>query len=90
MLDEWTLRCWCAKEAVAKALGSGLKRGPQGLTVDAIDPARQRIYVRLGHEMASDHEDLADAPVAVYSHRQDDLVVATTLCEQGGEDYDRA
>jgi phosphopantetheinyl transferase len=83
-LHEWTLRCWCAKEAVAKALGSGLTRGPQGLTVAAIDPAAEELYVQLGDEMARDHEELAGMLLVVHSHREDDLVVATTLCEQGG------
>jgi len=85
---EWTLRSWCAKEAVAKALGSGLSRGPQGLAVTAIDQAGQRIAVRLGAEMAGDHPDLAGAPLMVHTFRRDDLVVATTLCELGGLDDD--
>jgi phosphopantetheinyl transferase len=83
-LDEWTLRCWCAKEAVAKAVGSGLNRGPRGLTVAAIDPAAEQVYVQLGAEMARDHDDLAGMPLVVHSYREGDLVVATTLCEQGG------
>ena len=89
-LEEWQLRCWCAKEAVAKALGSGLSRGPRALTVTAIDPGTGRIEVRLGDEMARDHEDVAGVPLVVYSHRRDDLIVATTLCDRGGHDHDEA
>ena len=40
--------------------------------------------MQLGDEMARDHEELAGMLLVVHSHREDDLVVATTLCEQGG------
>jgi phosphopantetheinyl transferase len=81
--EEWTLRCWCAKEAVGKALGTGLTRGPQGLAVTAID-ADGRVSIELGPEMAREHHDVAQLPILVYTYREDDLIVATTLCEQGG------
>jgi phosphopantetheinyl transferase len=81
---EWQLRAWCAKEAVGKALGTGLTHGPQGLAVTALDPAHGQISVELGPAMAAAHPDIAATPISVYTHREDDLVVATTLCEQGG------
>jgi len=31
--DEWSLRMWCAKEAVAKALGRGFAGGMQALQI---------------------------------------------------------
>jgi acyl transferase domain-containing protein/phosphopantetheinyl transferase len=68
-LEEWALRCWCAKEAVAKALGSGLVGGPREVAVVAIDRERERITVERGEER-----------LTAQSHRQDDLIVATTLC----------
>jgi phosphopantetheinyl transferase len=86
--DEWQLRFWCAKEAVGKALGTGLTRGPQGLAVTAFDQAAGRVLVELGDAMAADHPDLATAPVVVHSLRQEDFVVATTLCRQEGSDDD--
>ena len=89
--DEWELRLWCAKEAVGKALGTGLTRGPQGLAVTALDPGHG------AHPGASsvtrwraDHRELATAPLVVHSLRQDDFVVATTLCEQEVSDDDPA
>jgi acyl transferase domain-containing protein/phosphopantetheinyl transferase len=84
--DEWTLRFWCAKEAVGKALGTGLTRGPQGLSVTAVETAAGTIQVRLGAEMARDHQDLAESPIVVHTLREGDLVVATTLCEQEGSE----
>ena len=32
------IRFWCAKEAVSKALGTGIKYAPREMTVDAFDP----------------------------------------------------
>jgi malonyl CoA-acyl carrier protein transacylase/phosphopantetheinyl transferase len=86
--DEWALRCWCAKEAVGKALGSGLTRGPQGLAVTEVDPGTGRISVRLGEAMAADHAEVGSAQLVVHSRREGDLVVATTLCQQGGLSHD--
>ncbi|NJN19076.1 MAG: acyltransferase domain-containing protein [Oscillochloris sp.] len=37
--EPWPLRLWCAKEALAKAYGTGLRGGPQAISCDAIEPA---------------------------------------------------
>jgi acyl transferase domain-containing protein/phosphopantetheinyl transferase len=71
--EEWTLRCWCAKEAVAKAVGSGLLERPRDAEVVAIDRPQGRITVRL-----------AGRSLIAHSSRDDDLIVATTLCEPEG------
>jgi phosphopantetheinyl transferase len=80
---EWTLRCWCAKEAVAKALGSGLVRTPREVAITAIDHGSGRIAVELRGRLAQLHPELTGVPLLVQSHREDDLVVATTLCAKG-------
>jgi acyl transferase domain-containing protein/phosphopantetheinyl transferase len=82
--EEWTLRCWCAKEAVAKALGSGLIQGPRDVAVVGTDRARGRIAVLLGRGLAARNPELATEPLIVHSHREEDLVVAATVCEKGG------
>ena len=81
---------FAGKEAVGKALGTGLTRGPQGLAVKTLDQATGRILVELGDDMAADHRELATAPIVVHSLRQEDFVVATTLCEQEVSDDDPA
>jgi phosphopantetheinyl transferase len=81
---EWTLRSWCAKEAVAKASGYGLIEGPRSVEVMALDIDRELIAVRLANQLAAAHPDLADSPLVVYTGRDGDLVVATTLCEPAG------
>src|SRR5262249_51442599 len=42
-VDEWTVRCWCAKEAVAMALGTGFVRSPTEVRVELIDTREGRI-----------------------------------------------
>jgi phosphopantetheine--protein transferase-like protein len=85
LVDEWMLRCWCAKEAVAKAVGSGLIRGPQEVSAVAIHPESGRIEVQLRGDLANAHPELVNVPLVTYSLKQDDLVVATTLCEPSRE-----
>ena len=40
--DEWWTRLWCAKEAVGKALGTGLGGAPAKLPLEAVDGERLR------------------------------------------------
>jgi phosphopantetheinyl transferase len=42
---EWLIRMWCAKEAVAKARGTGMAGGPWNLEVRGVDPASGEIVV---------------------------------------------
>jgi len=44
--DDWPLRFWCAKEAVAKALGQGMVAGPQALVVEALDVHTGSVKIR--------------------------------------------
>jgi phosphopantetheinyl transferase (holo-ACP synthase) len=70
--DEWLLRCWCAKEAAGKATGHGLGGGLARPVVSELDIAGQRAAV-----------DVPGRRLYVQTHRDDDLIVATTLFEQG-------
>jgi acyl transferase domain-containing protein/phosphopantetheinyl transferase len=73
--DEWLLRCWCAKEAVGKALGSGLAPGrPEAPAIVSVDPDRQQVVV-----------DARERRFVAHTRRDGDLIVATTLSSpQGG------
>jgi acyl transferase domain-containing protein/phosphopantetheinyl transferase (holo-ACP synthase) len=66
--DEWLLRCWCAKEAAGKAVGSGLAP-PAAVTAVDIDRG---------------HVELATGARRLLAHtrREADLIVATVLCEE--------
>jgi acyl transferase domain-containing protein/phosphopantetheinyl transferase len=45
---EWLLRCWCAKEAAGKAVGSGMASGPDRPALAAVEPERERVTVTVG------------------------------------------
>jgi phosphopantetheinyl transferase (holo-ACP synthase) len=73
LADEWLLRCWCAKEAVGKVLGSGLAPGrPEAPAVTAVDRDEQRVVVDAGGQRFVAH-----------TRRDGDLIVATTLSTSG-------
>jgi acyl transferase domain-containing protein/phosphopantetheinyl transferase len=84
LLEEWTLRCWCAKEAVAKALGSGL-RNPRDVRIAEIDLAQERIVVIVTGEIGRAYAGVAAVPLVTHSMREEDLIVATTLCPAAGQ-----
>jgi phosphopantetheinyl transferase len=74
LADEWLLRSWCAKEAVGKALGSGMAPGrPEAPTLVSLDPERQEVVVAV-----------AGRRLVAHTHREGDLVVATALAPGGG------
>lgn len=67
-VDEWLLRCWCAREAAGKTLGSGLALGSERPVAIAIDTASEHVVV-----------DVAGHTLIVHTRRLDDLIVATAL-----------
>jgi len=80
---EWLLRFWCAKEAVAKALGVGLKNGPRSVEVTAADAPTGVVWVALSDELAAAFADLASARLRVYTRCEEGYALAGTLCEKG-------
>lgn len=77
--DSWLVRLWCAKEAVAKALGQGLVGGPQALVVQKLDPETGMVQVGLTGEMARRFPALHDRPTVVHTAQEKELIVATSL-----------
>ena len=41
------IRFWCAKEAVSKALGTGIRYSPKEMTVSAYEPDTGKLTMRL-------------------------------------------
>ncbi len=78
---EWVFRCWCAKEAVGKALGRGLIEGPRSVSIASVDADREIVIVHLTGELAASHPELAAVGLMAHTSRHDDLIVAATLCE---------
>jgi phosphopantetheine--protein transferase-like protein len=79
--NDWPLRLWCAKEAVAKALGQGMIGGPEALVVKALDVSTGSVKVSLAGEMARRCPE-SNNTLTVYTAREGDLIVATALCER--------
>ena len=71
---EWLLRCWCAKEAVGKAFGTGMDGGPRSLAIVAIDPSAGWVDV----QSVRSHTVLS-----AQTHRVDSLVSALAVVTRG-------
>lgn len=80
--DEWVTRLWCAKEAIAKALGKGLVEGPRSLAVRALDVGTGRVEVVLGAGLARRFAELAGVSLVAHTAREGDWVVASTVGER--------
>jgi phosphopantetheine--protein transferase-like protein len=78
---EWLTRFWCAKEAIGKALGCGLRHGPQSVIVKAFETEGEVVKVVLGDKLVSEFRALAGLSMAVYTIRHRDFIIASTLCE---------
>ncbi|NJM05374.1 4'-phosphopantetheinyl transferase superfamily protein [Candidatus Gracilibacteria bacterium] len=76
---DWALRCWCAKEAVAKALGRGLNGNPQALMVEAIDAVNGTVQIKPVGSYAEQLGLLRDRTFAAFSFCNDDYVGAVAL-----------
>jgi phosphopantetheinyl transferase len=79
--DVWPLRLWCAKEAVAKALGLGLVGGPRALVAEHLDAEKGTVRMRLTGEMAARLPAVNGRTLVAHTSRDSDLVVATSLYE---------
>jgi phosphopantetheine--protein transferase-like protein len=77
--EEWLLRLWCAKEAVAKALGRGMGGSPLNLVVQNFEVATGRVAVELAGELARQFHDSAGKLFTSYTGCEGDLVFATSL-----------
>jgi phosphopantetheinyl transferase len=77
--SEWALRFWCAKEAVAKALGRSHAAGPHDAIVQAPDRASGLIALRLAGELAKSFPRLSGGTVSVRTVRDGDTIVAVSV-----------
>jgi phosphopantetheinyl transferase len=67
--DEWQLRCWCAKEAAGKALGTGLVPGTPGAPrITAVDTPTGEVSV-----------DAGGTHIVAQTARDGELIVATAV-----------
>ncbi|MBW1743509.1 MAG: polyketide synthase dehydratase domain-containing protein [Deltaproteobacteria bacterium] len=80
--QQWVFRFWCAKEAVAKALGRGLIEGPKSLSVQRLDVKTGALKIALQGKLADEFPDLADATVLVHTAQEKDYIFASTICQR--------
>ncbi len=80
--DEWPLRVWCAKEAVAKALGYGMPDGPQSLIAQNVDSVAGTVQIRLVGELARRGKSGEGRPsvLSAFTCQEGDWIMATCLC----------
>ena len=75
----WCLRFWCAKEAVAKALGRGLVNVLRDLKVVEVNRQQGTLRVEVVNKLIQDYPRLAGKPVPVYTACEGELVVASAF-----------
>jgi malonyl CoA-acyl carrier protein transacylase/phosphopantetheinyl transferase len=80
--SEGVTRLWCAKEAVAKAVGRGLSQGTHSVLVREIDPNNGDALVELSGVLAAEFPALAGIRLKVATLRENNYIVAVTLCER--------
>lgn len=76
---EWTLRIWCAKESVGKALGRGLIGALRDITANEIDISRGVISLGVSSKMAREFPELNGKILQSNTLRDGDLILASTI-----------
>lgn len=77
--EEWFLRCWCAKEAVTKALGRGMMGGPLNLIIHTIAVETGEISLTLTGDLVKQLPDYANKIFTACTRYEDDSVFAISL-----------
>jgi malonyl CoA-acyl carrier protein transacylase/phosphopantetheinyl transferase len=83
--EEWALRCWCAKEAVAKALGTGFMGNPRNLIARRLNTATGSVDVIMSPAMAGSFPHLGEGAIAASTWRERDRVYGASTCERSSE-----
>ncbi len=73
------LRFWCAKEALAKALGRGLTEGPHSLSVQGYDAATGTVKVTLRGRLAEEFPNLAKTTLFVHADMEKNYIFTSTV-----------
>jgi phosphopantetheinyl transferase len=80
--EEQAMRLWCAKEAVAKALGRGLMGGPRGLLAQRLDARKGIVELTVSGTMAKEFPELRGINLTAFTLREGDLIFASSLCKR--------
>ncbi|MEO8657651.1 MAG: beta-ketoacyl synthase N-terminal-like domain-containing protein [Bryobacteraceae bacterium] len=71
--DEWSMRLWCAKEAVAKSLGEGLTHGLQSVRMKSVELDHGRVH------MVVEFPPFAGKTMMAHTYREGDAVTAVVI-----------
>jgi len=77
--QEWALRMWCAKEAVAKALGRGFSSGIQAFHIASAETGSGAMQLELCDQALELFPRLRGIPIMAYTGREKDYVFSTTI-----------
>lgn len=77
--DETFWRRWCAKEAVGKALGTGLIYDPRDLRIAAEDPATGRVDIRLSGAWGAALPAYKEKTICAYTFRDKNEIFAVCV-----------
>jgi phosphopantetheine--protein transferase-like protein len=77
--QEWALRMWCAKEAVAKALGRGLSAGLLAYHIINAEIDTGLVQVELRDGALKHFPQLRGKPMIAYTAREVDFVFSTII-----------
>jgi phosphopantetheine--protein transferase-like protein len=79
--EEWVLRMFCAKEAVAKAVGLGMCGNPRNLEIQTLDQHNGKVSVCVVGELATQLPEWRAISIICHTSRMDNLVVALSFIE---------
>ncbi|MCK5545552.1 MAG: polyketide synthase dehydratase domain-containing protein [Desulfobulbaceae bacterium] len=79
--QEKALRCWCAKEAAAKAVGFGLPGGPQDMIVKTCDDQTGEVKLENSGLLAKKYGAQICKEVKAFTLMDGDIIVATAVIE---------
>jgi acyl transferase domain-containing protein/phosphopantetheinyl transferase len=77
--DEWVLRLWCAKEAVAKAIGIGMGGNPRNVIVRQLDFDKGTAELEVSGELVKISPELSGLRILAYTAIQDGLISGVAL-----------
>jgi len=75
--NEWSLRLWCAKEALGKALGRGLSRGLQAIFAKQIEPTTGFVHLSVRDGLLQDFPGLSGKTMLAYTKREQHFIIST-------------
>ncbi len=78
---EWMLRPWCAKEAVAKALGRGLLAGPSSVRILSLHASTGKVLATPSGQLAREFPNGVARSLVAHTAREGQYIVATSTWE---------